>query len=521
MVCLIGLKARGLLYSFCQQLLIKVINIDESNRTLWKPYEPLLLRDALHSITIMTIETELGLQKNEFENEVNSTFLLPALSHNMSEVREGILTAFLHCITIEDDIQITDEKRQYLSLTNTFFSKYEVMSVILNAACTEKEPDIMQLFFDFLCRFVRSNTLLSLDNEIKQLFLNNWDNLNSFLFTASGALSPTNAASSATEILGWIIALLGSSIKDSEVSLEQIITWQDLVEKACTEENPSTLRESVARSIEASNILTNLSIHATSFQQNVNQHSMSAYDQKLSNLACRLWLVALTLMQDDDEDIRNIMNKAVAPALEICNINQHPNFLTIGTYSIDMMVNNLSSCIVYSTLTHKDNDISMGVQVIINELFSKTGEIKKLKNAENELDKIFQAEQWNVFIEVNVCTDVLSAAIGKSLHFLALHDKHMYMKGIIQQILTRSSKVLDSFYDLNQNDQWIGGILLQKDIFSVIYSTLFTIQEIITSLNNDEKMIIKKLLEKMELLFSSNKIHPKLDKVIKNILLNM
>lgn len=520
---LVGLNAYKVLYSFCQHFWIKIIKIDELPISPCKPYEPLLLKDSLHILTTMTIEIELGLQVAEVDNILNSKSLLRGLRHGMSEVREGIVTGFLQCISIEEGLHISDEKKHYLVLINNFFSKVEVLSEILNAACLEKEPDVMQLFFEFLCQFVRSNPLLSLTTDIKQLFLRNWDNLNKFLLTANGALSPTIAASSAVEILGWIIALLGNKTIESELSLEQVVSWQDLVEKACCEENPSSLRESVARSIEASNILTVLSMHATNFKQGLrfDKCSTSAYDHKLSNLSCRLWLVALTLMQDDDDDIRSIANKAVAPALEVCNDNQHPkDFLTIGTYSIDMMVDNISLCIVYSTLSRTDTSISMGVQAIINELFIKSGDLVQLQNADNELDKIFQAEQWNVFIEANVCTNILSKAIGKALQLLVFYNKQSYMTDIIQKIIVRSSEVLVNYHDLDEGDQWIGGILLQKDIFGVIYSTLFTIQEIMTSLNNDEKNNIEKLLKKIKL-FSSDKVHPKTDIIIKNIYLNM
>jgi len=508
-------KAHSLLYSFCQGLCLNVIKNVEYFNDPCKPYEPLLLKDALHCLTVMTIEKEAGVQKYyEMEKLLDSRVLLDGLGHKVSEVREGILNGCLQCITFDEEIQLTDEKKNYLFLVNNFFSKFEVMSKILNAACIEKEPDVMQYFFEFLCRFIRSAPLSSLALESKQLFLEKWDSLYSFISTSNGALSPTTAAASSVEILGWIIASLAN--ESTTLKLERIISWQEIVEKACSEENPSSLREAVARSIEASKILTVLSIYSNSFNQKT---SVSDYDHKLSNVACRLWLVALTLMQDDDDDIRNIMNKAIAPALEICNDSEYPkNFLTIGTYSIDMMVNNISECIVYSTLSCTDDiEISNGVQAILNELFAKSGHVSQLQGTDNELDKIFQAEQWNVFIEANVCTNVLSKAIGKALQLLTLHSKQDQIRNITKSITTRTSEILATFNVLenkDKGDKWIGGILLQKDVFGIIYSTIFTLQEIMRNLSVDEM----KNIDDMKLL-SSNKIHPKLDKIIKNILL--
>lgn len=508
-----------LLYTYCTNASKSNSNITNITNGV-KPFEPLLLKEAFHTLFVITIEKELSFISFESNSHlINSTQLLSCLTHKMSEVREGILIGCLQCINCDDSIHISDSKKYYLLQMNNFFCSHDNISRILIGACNEVEPDILQLFFDFLCCFVRSNSFRSLSLESIQLFLDSWNNLSKLIFREKEIISTTTAASSAIELLGWIISRLvddDNSVLINELNLYQLKNWLDILEKACSEENPNNIRESVARSIKLSNILPAISKYTVHCKEKSNDN-LSTYDKELSYIACKLWITALTLMQDDDDDVRCIMNQATFPALHFCNnsIENSINILSVGTYTLELMVNNIASSLIYNILSNSGNKVSDGLELILKDLFIKSGNIKQLKSVDKELDKIFQAEQWNVYIENITYTKIISKAIGKALEILNINH-NSYLKDIIFIIINRTKEILLDFHDLSKNDEWIGGILLQKDTFSVMYSTLYTIQEIMMYINEDDMNYIKSLCEKIKP-FTLNS-HPLIDDILKNIL---
>ena len=89
------------------------------------------------------------------------------------------------------------------------------------------------------------------------------------------------------------------------------------------------------------------------------------------------------------------------------------------------------------------------------------------------------------------------------------------MKNVMIVIINRIKEILFDFNEVS-GDEWIGGILLHRKTFSVLYSTLYMTQEIMTYMNEDDMKDIKSLCEKIKPFTS--KSHVLVDNILYNIL---
>jgi hypothetical protein len=217
--------------------------------------------------------------------------------------------------------------------------KTDLMKLLFQRISREPEPPLKILTLQLLCNLTRLISIIELDVNIQNIVINGWLMMNTIATSehisddskiknytekdvyvieieSGSTLVCTEPASLALEIMGWIIAGTlhrapnnpetgGLSETAGEVvavaGINMATEWIHLLEQGADEEKGPVTREASARSITSSNILSWVTIQARNGDQTMNHSGEWAV------LAVRVWLTALKLMQDDDEDIRDII----------------------------------------------------------------------------------------------------------------------------------------------------------------------------------------------------------------------
>ena len=115
---------------------------------------------------------------------------------------------------------------------------------------------------------------------------------------------PSEASGFAVNILGWIVHLLLEK-ENSLHTLTSVHEWVQVLRR-CSEENQSVLMRTGA----VESLLLSRALHTCQIWLD-NPHKDLCF--KAGDISLQCWLIALRLMQDDDEDIRAVaLNIVVA-----------------------------------------------------------------------------------------------------------------------------------------------------------------------------------------------------------------
>eukprot|EP00607_Mallomonas_marina_P010428 CAMPEP_0182424358 /NCGR_PEP_ID=MMETSP1167-20130531/10568_1 /TAXON_ID=2988 /ORGANISM="Mallomonas Sp, Strain CCMP3275" /LENGTH=578 /DNA_ID=CAMNT_0024604123 /DNA_START=413 /DNA_END=2149 /DNA_ORIENTATION=- len=148
-------------------------------------------------------------------------------------------------------------------------------------------------------------------------------------------ISPILSAGCAIEMMGWIVHgwflnhLSKTTVNrdvhshnSSEVKSEESVSissdstrlgqWVMVMEAATHETQALSVREAAAKALRTSGVLGRYACQA--YGANSCFGSTTVEDEQGAEYACRLWLIALRLMQDDDTDVRSLTNAAVSEA---------------------------------------------------------------------------------------------------------------------------------------------------------------------------------------------------------------
>jgi hypothetical protein len=224
-----------------------------------------------------------------------------------------------------------------------------------------------------------------------------------------------------------------------------------------------------------------------------------------SVLAVRVWVTALKLMQDDDEDIRDIVGTSINEIEntsvfqkdannEITEIiytksydslkNFMPqNFTLVQGFMLDRMGFLISDALVWSLATNTTSMTSSGLHVVLTEyqrlIGTKEGTRAILQADGNTLnEKIFEAEQSNLHIEPLVGAHVLAVAVAetaKRLMSTTNIENHAFQEGRKIIIAAMNQYIQDAQSMLNEDQgdhEWVGGFSYQKDVFTYLYGAL-------------------------------------------------
>jgi hypothetical protein len=344
-------------------------------------------------------------------------------------------------------------------------------------------------------------------------------------------MAPTIPAACALEILGWIIEafIVVKDIANFELSTIDLFKWVNLIIEACNEDQPLSAREAASNSIFTSNILpwlNNLALESFTNSKNTNN---TLFYNKLPNLSCKLWIVTLTLMQDDDEDVRNIANTAISNVKTSINnieisllrhtstisslLNQEQlKWMLPGDYivaeglALDNMSDIMSLSLAWSIKeplsynNNKDIDIKENIDLSGSSIYTtellklsgSTNNIQLLLNQKNNPSSgiIFEPEESNLYIEKIVSCNVISRSIGKSLSLLlststTLSDSLLLLSNII---LSRCDESLDILKDVCIN-KFKKDSRIDPELFLYFFSRIHSAQEVLISLK-DHKLLL-------------------------------
>lgn len=372
------------------------------------------------------------------------------------------------------------------------------------------------------------------------------------------SMAPTIPAACALEILGWIIEafIAVKDISNFELSTIDLLEWVNLINEASNEDQPLSAREAASYSILTSNILPWLNkLAVTSFTNSKNTNNTLLYS-KLPNLSCKLWIITLTLMQDDDEDVRNVANKAISNVKTSINnneislfrhattissvVNQEQlnwilpiDFIVVEGHSLENMSNIMSLSLAWSikeSKTNKSSEIEeninlSGSNIYIKELFKLSGStnnIQSLLNKSNYMSSgiIFEPEESNLYIEKIVSCNVISRSIGKSLSLLlssssitpTTSDSLLLLSNII---LSRFDEALEILKNVSINKS-INDSRINPEVFLYIFSSIHSAREVFISfkdknLHLDDESILENMnnikLKANDILFMNNSYH--------------
>ncbi len=126
-------------------------------------------------------------------------------------------------------------------------------------------------------------------------------------------LSLTTAACSAVEVLGWIVAELLRSAA-SPAALGTVARWVSVLDAASSEDQISSMRESAASSVLLSKILS--TVNSVFLGAGATACNGDSSSELLALLGLRVWVIALTLLQDDDADVRETANSICSGAAD-------------------------------------------------------------------------------------------------------------------------------------------------------------------------------------------------------------
>lgn len=231
--------------------------------------------------------------------------------------------------------------------------------------------------------------------------------------------------------------------------------WIHLLEQGADEEKGPVTREASARSITSSKILSWVTIQA----KRENGDHMVEHSGEWSVLAVRVWVTALKLMQDDDEDIRDIIGTSINE-IENTSVFQNEennernenirtksydllknfmpqNFNLVQGFMLDRMGFLISDALVWSLATNTASMKSSGLHVVLTEyqrLIGTKDATRAILQADGNTlnEKIFEAEQSNLHIEPLVGAHVLAVAVAetaKRLTSTTNTENHAFQEG--------------------------------------------------------------------------------------------
>lgn len=364
------LLAWCLLGSVCEAALADALVIKKRVVSVHTPCAPSLWKETLREIVPMVVKIVLGHFREDSATTSNGvsqsppsapvppttislSSLLALLWHPVSEVREGVLSG---CT------RVLEQHKE----AGDLLLQEGLIRCLLVRIQGEVEPPLLQKTMVLLGQLTRIVPFSTLDKSCSGLFRGAWPRLhrmatgvhtssekkepeqpldfadsldlaldagagtrNVHLSSASSAnVAPTWSAASAIEVMGWmVVSTVGPDAMPIESPGETdrpsgagagffMRDWVSLLEGAAAVGQTATVRESAARALGSSGLLgTYARKAAVSVQTLLSGGGDALKGQELaSELGCRLWLLALHLMQDDDEDVRDLCGAAVTTA---------------------------------------------------------------------------------------------------------------------------------------------------------------------------------------------------------------
>ena len=491
------------------------------------PDLPLLLKDVVGEVIDIWLAGWDG--KHFYYNQnicssdlngdgVSFETLLGMIKFPISEVREESISAILK--------KISHFKTSSTTLPSlSMFSTEEFLIELLALLAVEKEPSVLNKLLELIKSLIRSDDIT--DTTVKEIFRQDtFSYLLNIVFqnemqnengSKAITISPRHCSCCGIEILGYLIKYIvvdsinvQQNIEKTQSSFDMIDKWMVLVEDGCSETQDRDTRESIAHSLVASEIL---SITAFPGGSHILLPKMKNHIN-LTVIFIKCWLVALTLLQDDDNTVREIMNQCCFKALSVSqDTNRHfstsTEMFTLKNsteYVIDVVSRSIDAANEFekdtlqnnqSTITQKVMDDM--INVLLKSFYSKFEEKKYhlemfTYTKAFMCSKIFEKDPDNLYIERLEAGYPLCIMIAKmfklcSRHgFISILDKYIPKVWSIgqdaEEVLVKSISECVVYYD------WlgVGGSTYQPDIYSAIILSFYLVRETANHLLHEEKL---------------------------------
>jgi len=508
------------------------------------PGQPILWKEAILEMLKLSISSRDDDMENGNDNPYSPFslgFVLSLLTHPVSEVREGVLQGCKEALATNS---------LSTSSTAALLLSHNLIEELFNAMSVEKEPPILSLGMFVLCELSHATSITNSTNTSASAIdipSHAWKTLMYIASPSSHKLplsqtpfisiTPTTSAASAVELLGWMVGKLLKG-DDNPKMMEMLHEWVGVLEAAVDDDQPADIREASSKSILASNFLTFFSLMAVPKSTTLLASSPSSRHQNLAALACRVWVCAIRLLQDDDEDARDEINKAVVDTLTASNSVSSSNafskafaITTVPGYTLESIGDQVAKAITLSVSSSSSSSVSfVGVDVFWSELQRLSGnaaDVLLLVSADKQTlaERIFEKELANLYIEGGKAIKVFVDA----LH-LGLLDSPF---AVIEEVKMRAlSMALDAAKLLTKaltNLTWLGGITLQQELFTFVHSAFYaavTLSSLPSGGGKENQRLSKELSEAcMKLMNPGNcegfveqersRIHPSISSLLK------
>lgn len=448
------------------------------------PGGSLLLKLVVEEQFKILAEKYLSTNDEIFFNQLR--LLIAMSNHFLSEIRGSIL---ISCRTLIMSSLFEE----------SLLDKLNIVEIILDRIFYETEMLILELALEIFLEIIKKCS----SREVSEFLNNSWFELWSKLFklvkiSQTNSISLTMCAARAIQLSGWIVGKYFISDKSSDEGLikSHLEPWILLLYELCQEDQPTHLREAVSSAIVNSNILI-------SVQKKIENKDVADLSNYGSHLYVKLWLLVIILLQDDDEDIRNNINKAVLqlfnlfPKKQIIDTAIFPfpdGFQPIQEYIIDYIHYYVSDVLLYELNCHDNlnklecayllptgfnNFLEFSANIGIG--FGKAYDIIHSKKEDNA-DKIFEAEISNLYTECLKAADVTFFAIVSCINDYDHTLNDVKVKCIILKLLERANRAVDITQEALIHFTWIGGALMHKEIYIEIFVSLRAIVILIQNL---------------------------------------
>lgn len=358
--------------------------------------------------------------------------LLALLQHSVAEVREGVLVGLAR-------------------VSASHLASHQLLDALFAHLAQETQPPLVERCAALLSDIAAADAARSADRSFYPLFRK----LSGLLFEGDGVLffdyglqraadfrlRNTDAACCAYSILVWYLTQHGTA--DSVESVLRVL------EAACEDDRPDRMRLAAARSWAPLLSLVRALLSGSAARA----------------CECRLLLAAVSLLQDDDEDVRDATigslqasadgssgasGKLLVEALAMGDLQARLVALFKGAGVAVMQAEAVAVVEHYQRyLGEGDGGDSQG-------------------SDDDALAQIFEEEVCNLYKESRSVFDCLGGVLGE-VYVLALADPSSLAADMLASFLLKALAALASYQEQRARGGWLCDVSYRKDLFSSLY----------------------------------------------------
>ena len=467
-----------------------------SDRLLLKvPQCPLLIKACIKTALIGIYDEDLMVLAAPVRSNRTLSIddILAQLGHAMVEIRSGILEGLEVLATHHSTTPDLDK----------------IMSALLFSFVHETHPFLREMCLSLLRKLTRKRSLSSMENSFVGAFIDHLPILSRCLFKGESMVSfdadglkgdvsdirsvikNENSALYAFELLAWFSC--------SKASVKGIVDLVSLTSICCDDEYQ--IRRAVADTWFSITSLIDRELHSES--------------QLNFELRVKMCLVALTLLQDDDADIRAI----IVEELRLAALWDADGVPYAEGLVVSKLADYLSTSIAKGLLSTSDNGAAI-LREIIDYYFSQVkGPDDELESIESRLkfSRIFEEENDNQFRESLVVFDVLRPVIASALKTLVSEGNDggiALAVCVYSDLLSKGVEAIDMYIRMS-NGTWIGDCSFDGNVFEQLYGSIPLLKiispMIAPVLDSVQRLSLGKYEEALRLAASSGLFHPLLN----------